>query len=147
MSKDFGQEMPFSNKEDLEAFFKHAGQPPVLPPHLLQVKAFFKKNGPSSASFFVYFCLFKQTLPLLQQINVKKLPSRIPCWDSNSRPLEHKSPPITTRPVLPPFKGFFCKQNWPHKCLENRPVSMIHALVNLLKVPFQMFHVSGFSMS
>ena len=37
MSKEFGQELPFSNKEDLEAFLKLGGQPPVLPPHLLQV--------------------------------------------------------------------------------------------------------------
>ena len=27
-------------------------------------------------------------------------PSCIPCWDSNSRPLEHESPPITTRPGI-----------------------------------------------
>ena len=26
----------------------------------------------------------------------------IQCWDSNPRPLEHESPPITTRPGLPP---------------------------------------------
>ena len=25
------------------------------------------------------------------------------CWDSNPRPLEHESPPITTRPGLPPW--------------------------------------------
>ena len=29
---------------------------------------------------------------------VKKCPSSIRCWDSNSRPLEHESLPITTRP-------------------------------------------------
>ena len=29
---------------------------------------------------------------------VKKCPSSIRCWDSNSRPLEHESPLITTRP-------------------------------------------------
>ena len=28
--------------------------------------------------------------------------SSIRCWDSNPRPLEHGSPPITTRPWLPP---------------------------------------------
>ena len=35
---------------------------------------------------------------------VKKCPSRIRCRDSNSWPLEHEPPPITTRPGLPPFK-------------------------------------------
>ena len=34
---------------------------------------------------------------------VKKCPSSIRCQDSNSRPLEHEPPPITTRPGLPPI--------------------------------------------
>ena len=29
------------------------------------------------------------------------------CWDSNPQPLEHESPPITTRPGLPPKIYFF----------------------------------------
>ena len=32
----------------------------------------------------------------------EKCPSSIRCRDSNSQPLEHESPPITTRPGLPP---------------------------------------------
>ena len=48
--------------------------------------------------FFIYFRLFKHTLQFLQQINVKKCPSSIWFQDSNSQPLEHESPPITTRP-------------------------------------------------
>ena len=32
--------------------------------------------------------------------NVKKCPTCIQCWVSNSQPLEHESPPITTRPGL-----------------------------------------------
>ena len=35
--------------------------------------------------FFVYFRIFKQTLKFLQQINVKKWPSRTRCRDSNSQ--------------------------------------------------------------
>ena len=50
---------------------------------------------------FIYFHFFKHTLQFLQQINVKKCPSSIRCQDSNSRPLEHESPPITTRSGLP----------------------------------------------
>ena len=50
--------------------------------------------------FFIYFCLSKHTVQFLQQINVKKCPSSIQCWDSNPQPLEHESPPITTRPAL-----------------------------------------------
>ena len=30
------------------------------------------------------------------------------CRDSNSRPLDYQSPPITTRPVVPPFESIIC---------------------------------------
>ena len=44
------------------------------------------------------FGLFKQTsLQFLAQIYVKKIPSSMWCQDS-THPLEHESPPITTRP-------------------------------------------------
>ena len=69
----------------------------------------FLKNGPSSA-FFVYYCLFKQTLQFLQQIYVKNSyshSSSIRHWDSNPRPSVIKSPPITTRPGLPPGEYLF----------------------------------------
>ena len=70
---------------------------------LLLVNSFFK-NGPTPASFLFIFGLFKQkSLQFLQQINVKKCPSSIWCWDWNPRPFEHESSPITTRPGLPPF--------------------------------------------
>ena len=52
----------------------------------------------NSSHFLIYFHLFKHKLQFLQQLNVKKCPSSIQCRDSNSRPLEHESPPITTRP-------------------------------------------------
>ena len=62
------------------------------------------KNGQISACFLIHFRLFKHTLQILQQICMwKDFPSSIQCRDSNSRPLEHESPPITTRPVLPPM--------------------------------------------
>ena len=49
------------------------------------------------------FCFFKQTsLQFLQQIHVKKCPSSIRCQDSNPQPLEHESPPITSRSGLQP---------------------------------------------
>ena len=51
--------------------------------------------------FFVYFHLFhKQTIKFLQQINVKKCPSSIWCWDWNRQPWHNESHPITTRPGL-----------------------------------------------
>ena len=64
---------------------------------------FFLKNWANSGLFFVLFSVFfKQTLQFLQQINVKKCPSSIRRRDSNPRPFEHESSPITTRPGLPP---------------------------------------------
>ena len=60
---------------------------------------FFKMGHPRP--LFVCFRLFKQTLQFIQQISVKKCSSSIQCWDLNTRPYEHESPPITTGPGLP----------------------------------------------
>ena len=59
---------------------------------------FFKKwANPASLSFI--FGLFQTNInKFLQQINVKKCPSSIRHRDSNPRPSERESPPITTRP-------------------------------------------------
>ena len=71
------------------------------------IEKLFLKIGPTPASFLFIFGLFKQTIQFLQQINVKKCPSSIRRWDSNPRPLERESTPITTRPGLPPFEKLF----------------------------------------
>ena len=63
---------------------------------------FFKKMGQPRPLFHFYVCLFKHTLQFLHKINVKKCPSGTQCQDSNSQPLEHESPSITTRPGLTP---------------------------------------------
>ena len=70
--------------------------------HQNQVFEFVFINGLSLASF-CFFHLFKLTFKFLQQIYVKKCPSYIWCWDSNPWPSVHESPPITTRPGLPPI--------------------------------------------
>ena len=67
-----------------------------------------KKIGQPRLLLSFIFGLFKQqSLRILQQINVQKCPSSIRCQDLNSHPLEHMSPPITTRPGLPPSPYFF----------------------------------------
>ena len=58
----------------------------------------FLKNGPTPASFIGYFRSFQINIT----IYVKKYPSSIRCLYSNPRPSDHESPPITTRPGLPP---------------------------------------------
>ena len=49
--------------------------------------------------FFVHLRLFKQTLQFLQQINVNNIYMVL---GIEPYPSEHPSPPITTRPRLPP---------------------------------------------
>ena len=65
---------------------------------------FFKKNGPTPASFLLIFDLFKQTsLQYLEQQKCKNCPSSIRCRDLNPQPPEHEPLPITTRPGLQPM--------------------------------------------
>ena len=62
-------------------------------PETSEINLFFKKMGQPSRLSIVYFWY------------VKKCPSSIRCLDSNPRPCEHEYRPITTRPVLPPWKS------------------------------------------
>ena len=76
---------------------------------------FFFLNGPSLASFSFIIGLFQTNInTILQQINVEKCPSSIRHWDSNPRPSESKSPPITTRPGLLPWHqhSYFDPHQW-----------------------------------
>ena len=45
---------------------------------------------------FVFFCLFKQIIQVLQEIHVKKCPSSKQCWDLNPQPSDNESPLTTT---------------------------------------------------
>ena len=71
----------------------------------------FFKNGPSPASFSFNFGHFQTNInTILQEIIVQKCPCSTQCWDSNPQPSEVKSPPVTTRPGLPPKKKIVCKK-------------------------------------
>ena len=63
---------------------------------------FFKMGQPWPLFRFYFRSFHTNTTTILQQIYVKKCPSSIRCRDSNPRPSEHESPPITTRPRLRP---------------------------------------------
>ena len=52
------------------------------------------------------FSSFQTNITILTTNKCEKCPSSIRCWDSNSQPSEHKSPPITTRPGLPSVSLF-----------------------------------------
>ena len=62
---------------------------------------FFFKNGPTPASFIIYFRSFQSNIISIFTTNIcEKCPSSTWCQDSNPWRLEHESPPITTRPGL-----------------------------------------------
>ena len=56
---------------------------------------------------FQLFLSFQTHITIFTTSKCEKYPSIIWCQDSNSRPLKHESPPITTSPGLPPQNGFF----------------------------------------
>ena len=66
---------------------------------------FLFKSGPSLASFCL-FSSFQTNISIFITKKCEKSPSSIWWWDSNPWPLEHESPPITTRPGLPPLTIF-----------------------------------------
>ena len=73
---------------------------------------FFKWANPGL--FLFIFSLFKQTLQFLQQINVKKCHVH-PVSGAGIRThdlLERESPPITTRPGLPPKRDLYRLVKW-----------------------------------
>ena len=77
--------------------------------------------------FRLFPVFFKQTsLQFLQQIYVKKCPSSIRCRDSNPWPSDRESPPITTRPRLPPIVFVF----YPTKNNDNLHLSTFAATHN-----------------
>ena len=66
------------------------------------ISLYYFLNVPTPASFSFIFSLFNQTTQFLPQINVK-CPSRIRHRDLNSQSSDYESPPLTTRPGLPPY--------------------------------------------
>ena len=66
-----------------------------------QTTEFFFKMGQPRPLFHL-FLSFQTYYIFYNKYACEKCPSSRQCRDSNSRPLEHESPPITTRPGLPP---------------------------------------------
>ena len=77
---------------------KETGNSPIIYRRSQNVFA----NGPSPASFSFIFSLFEYQYNFTEN-KCRNSPSSILSGDSNSRPLGHWSPPITTRPGLPPI--------------------------------------------
>ena len=53
---------------------------------------------------FRLFSSFRINITIFTTNQCEKCLSSLRCWDSNPLPLEYESPPITTRPGLPPFE-------------------------------------------
>ena len=62
----------------------------------------FFKYGPTRPLFRL-FSFFQTNITFFITNKCEKCPSRKQHYDSNLRPLEHESPPITTKPGLPPI--------------------------------------------
>ena len=73
----------------------------VDPPPIQQYFSIFFKMGQPRPVFHFIFVL--SITKFCKKYVCEKCPYSIWCRDSNSRPLEHESPPITTRPGLPPY--------------------------------------------
>ena len=65
-------------------------------------------NGPTPASYSFIFVFSNAHNKLYNKKVSEKMSSIIWCWDSNSWPLEHESPPIITRPGLRPIQVVVC---------------------------------------
>ena len=70
---------------------------------------FFYEMGLPRPLFYL-FSSFQTQITIFTTNKCEKCPSSIQCQDLNSRPLEHDSPPITTRPGLPPALLFICRK-------------------------------------
>ena len=76
--------------------------------HLLKWDTFLKKWAiPSTFSFIFGLFQTNNTISTTNQCEKMSSPSSIRCRDSNPRPLDRESPPITTRPGLPPLRYLF----------------------------------------
>ena len=85
---------------------------------------FLKMGNPSL--FFVSFVFSNKTLQFLQQTNVKKCPSSLQYWDSNSGPLVLEATALPSEPqTLPKFSCSFEKAKIRRKRGNVRPLKNI----------------------
>ena len=67
---------------------------------------FIFKKGLNLVSFNLFSSFQTHITNFITNRYLKKCPPSIWCKNSNSQPLEHESPPLTTRPGLPPTNIF-----------------------------------------
>ena len=64
-------------------------------------------TGPSRPLFYI-FSSFQTNITIFTTNKCDNCPYSIRWWDSNPQPLDHESPPIATKPGIPPFSWIFC---------------------------------------
>ena len=93
---------------------------------------------------FRLFLSLQTNSPILTKLNGNKCPSSMWHWDSNPQPLEIESPPITTRPGLPPKQHIsFLSDHF--KCFSTAPNAfalLLHAFLNCLLISCLHKHTS-----
>ena len=80
----------------------------TLKPIVIYNRTQFLKMGHPRALFRLFRSFQTNINTILQQISVKKCPFKIWHQNSNPRPLEHESPPITTRQFDQRKQSYFC---------------------------------------
>ena len=81
---------------------------------------------------FHLFSSFQTHITIFTTNKCEKCPSSRRYCDSNSQPLENESPPITTRPGLPPLHNSFARHPFAHfvndLLLNNLQLQIIYEL-------------------
>ena len=97
---------------------------------------FFKKKWANPGLFIVYFQYFQTNIIRIFTTNIcEKSPSSIGLGFEPTT-LEHESPPITTRPGLPPLQDEF---RYPDECTEMSIQVIIRCQVNFRSLPMRPF--------
>ena len=102
----------------LDCYRTTAGQSKHVRINLKYAHSWSLKMDQPRSLFLLFLVFLYKNFKFLHQIYVKKCPSSIRCRDSNPRPLECESLPITTRPGLPPkeercfLNKSFSKTKW-----------------------------------
>ena len=95
----------------------------------LIIYIFFSKMG-HPGLFFCLFSSFQANNTIVIQINAKKYSSSIRCWYLNL--LDHNSPPVTTRPGLPPMQFFKLARLYSQKLRSQRLYRIDHRSQSML---------------
>ena len=82
---------------------------------------------------FQFIFIFSTNITIFTTNKCEKCPFSIWCWDSNTHPSEHVSPPITTRPGLPPCDSFASAMEYSTTSITNGVHFQFRFLIKFIK--------------